>query len=110
MGAVATAAHYDTETESQLDRWVAAKREKDFAMADSIREQLRARGIEPDRARPSDKDLAVAQPQWSGFVSAVPSGAVQPQQVEWQLDRWVEAKRAKDFDAADQIRRQLRAQ
>mmetsp|Transcript_129296 Transcript_129296/g.322292 ORF Transcript_129296/g.322292 Transcript_129296/m.322292 type:complete len:1016 (+) Transcript_129296:43-3090(+) len=106
----ATTMVYDAETESQLDQWVAAKREKDFATADSIREQLRAKGIEPDRARPSDKDLVAAQPQWSGFLATAPSGGFQPQQVEWQLDRWVEAKRAKDFETADQIRRQLRAQ
>jgi len=28
--------------------------------------------------------------------------------VEWQLDRWVEAKRAKDFATADAIRAEMR--
>jgi len=43
---------YDAATEAQLDRWLEAKRAKDFATSDSIRDQLRARGIDPDRARP----------------------------------------------------------
>ncbi|KOO24920.1 hypothetical protein Ctob_006800 [Chrysochromulina tobinii] len=37
--------------ESQLDKWVAAKRAKDFATADRLREELRKMGVEPDCAR-----------------------------------------------------------
>eukprot|EP00962_Isochrysis_galbana_P035553 scaffold12197_cov90-Isochrysis_galbana.AAC.1 len=40
--------------EVELDKWVAAKRAKDFATADAIREKLRANGVDPDRARPRD--------------------------------------------------------
>jgi len=36
----------------KLNEWVAAKRAKDFHTADKIRDELRARGIEPEKARP----------------------------------------------------------
>jgi hypothetical protein len=48
---------YDQDTEAKLDRWVQAKREKDYETADSIRYELRASGVDPDRARPPDKEL-----------------------------------------------------
>ena len=73
--------------EARLDEWVAAKRAKDFGEADKIREDLRTRGIDPDKARPRDQNAAV----------------------EAQLDQWVAAKRARDFDTADRIRDSLRA-
>eukprot|EP00316_Scyphosphaera_apsteinii_P024136 CAMPEP_0119327044 /NCGR_PEP_ID=MMETSP1333-20130426/69799_1 /TAXON_ID=418940 /ORGANISM="Scyphosphaera apsteinii, Strain RCC1455" /LENGTH=324 /DNA_ID=CAMNT_0007335521 /DNA_START=10 /DNA_END=984 /DNA_ORIENTATION=+ len=44
---------YDDATEARLDEWCVAKRKKDFAMADAIREELRVKGIEPDVARPA---------------------------------------------------------
>ena len=37
------------EVQALLEQWVSAKRQKDFDTADRLREQLRARGIEPDR-------------------------------------------------------------
>ena len=39
------------EIEEQLDQWREAKRAKDFTTADRIREELRAKGIEPDSLR-----------------------------------------------------------
>lgn len=36
-----------------VDAWVQAKRLKDFPTADRIRDELRAEGIEPDKARPA---------------------------------------------------------
>ena len=42
----------DAESEARLDAWIDAKRAKDFATADRIRDELRAKGIEPDQARP----------------------------------------------------------
>lgn len=80
----------DPWVEDQLDRWVDAKRAKDFKTADRLREDLRKNGVDPDKARPPDqKDT--------------------PADIDRQLDRWVEAKRAKDFQAADNIRVALRA-
>merc|ERR1719329_1825047 len=38
--------------EALLDEWVEAKRAKDFATADRIRDDLRAAGVDPDRHRP----------------------------------------------------------
>ena len=45
--------HMDTETEAKLDQWVNAKRAKDFATADRLREEMRAAGAEPDMVRPA---------------------------------------------------------
>ena len=84
------AQHTDPTTNAKLDEWVAAKRAKDFATADRLREELRAMGVEPDHARP-------AHP------------AAGPPQVDVKLDAWVAAKRAKDFATADRIREELRA-
>jgi len=83
--------NYDAETEEQLDQWVAAKREKNFATADAIRAELRIKGIDPDTVRPPGHDIIIDE------------------DIERQLDLWVEAKRAKDFATADAIRADLRA-
>jgi len=82
---------YDAETEEQLAKWVAAKREKDFATADAIRAELRTKGVEPDSVRPPGHDIIIDE------------------EIERQLDLWVQAKRAKDFATADAIRADLRA-
>jgi len=91
----------DPEVEAMLDDWVESKRSKDFDRADSIRAELRKRGIEPENARPQPGRgfEAMGGASWSGTPGQ-----------EALLDEWVEAKRAKDFDKADSIREQLRAQ
>merc|ERR1712151_111240 len=81
--------------EKQLDLWVEAKRRKDYATADEIRAELRANGINPDDERP---------PKGGGG-----GGQTSNEDIEHQLDRWVDAKRAKDFETADAIRANLRA-
>jgi len=43
---------FSPDTEVQLDYWVELKRARDFDTADRIREELRARGIEPATERP----------------------------------------------------------
>tara|TARA_B110001452_G_scaffold221869_1_gene194540 strand:- start:711 stop:887 length:177 start_codon:yes stop_codon:yes gene_type:complete len=48
----ARAEAFDPHTEQLLDQWVAAKRAKNFALADRLRGELRARGVNPDTARP----------------------------------------------------------
>jgi len=57
---------FDAFTEQQLDQWVEAKRNKDFTVADSIRVELRRKGIEPDEVRPSSRDYQPALMQASG--------------------------------------------
>ena len=42
----------DEESKKQLDKWVEAKRNRDFTSADRIRSLLEAKGIKPDQARP----------------------------------------------------------
>jgi len=113
------------ETQSMLDQWVAAKRAHDFGTADQIREELRARGVEPDKARPHngeypEKSFGLTQrsPRAHGYADRqMPSMAmvqplVQPimgrDDTEILLDQWVAAKRAHDFGTADQIREDLR--
>lgn len=44
---------HDAQAEEWLDQWVEAKRNKDFALADRIREDLRQqKGVQADKARP----------------------------------------------------------
>ncbi|EOD12630.1 hypothetical protein EMIHUDRAFT_213368 [Emiliania huxleyi CCMP1516] len=96
----------------ELDKWVNAKRAKDFVTADAIREKLRAAGVDPDRARP--RDVRGTRATESPSTTGPAAGAKRPRQeydaaTEAQLDRWLEAKRAKDFATSDSIRDQLRA-
>lgn len=139
---------YDSYTETRLEQWVQAKRDKDFSTADAIRAELRAKGVEPDLVRPSDKDgnmqampvgmvgasamqygassfqqpgFAMAgqmYPQGHGYQmmepmmlpGAAPMGATSyDAETEAQLDRWVQAKREKDFITSDALRMALRA-
>ena len=82
----------DSQVDAQLDEWVRAKRNKDFALADRIRDELRARGVEPDKLRPD----TFKKPMVNAEAEAL-------------LDDWVRAKRQKDFKKADLIREELRA-
>ena len=56
----------DDWVNDQLDQWVNAKRIKDFATADRIRDELRAEGIEPDKARPAPLPAHMATAQSHG--------------------------------------------
>lgn len=42
----------DPVVEAQLDKWVEAKRRRDFTTADYVRSQLEAKGIKPEQVRP----------------------------------------------------------
>merc|ERR1711879_523964 len=90
MGGQGKASHHGGHTQRLLDKWVDAKRTKKFDIADSIRAELRAEGIDPEKERPRDGSSSVDN-------------------VELELDRWVEAKRSRDFGTADAIRARLRA-
>ena len=45
-------AEIDEETNRQLDRWVTAKRNRDYVTADAIRAALESRGIKAEEVRP----------------------------------------------------------
>lgn len=82
--------------EDELDRWEDAKRNRDFAQSDAIRDRLRSIGVDADVERGHKRD----KPRARGHVA----------EVERELDRWEEAKRNKDFATSDAIRNQLRSQ
>merc|ERR1712176_1730039 len=83
--------------DEQLDRWLLAKRSKDFTTADMIRDELRAVGVDPDTVRP---------PGWEVQVSGGKTGNAS---IDEQLDKWLIAKRSKDFVTADMLRDELRS-
>ena len=41
--------------DEMLDRWVDAKRRKDYALSDKIREELKSLGVKPDEVRPNNQ-------------------------------------------------------
>lgn len=80
--------------EADLDKWLAAKKTRDFKIADDIRDNLRRQGIDPEKHR------------GIGHIPVIPpSGSAA---TEAMLDDWVEAKRAKDYPTADRIRSELK--
>ena len=102
----------DPVTEAKLDEWVNAKRSKDFATADRIREDLRAGGVNPDTVRPA---VGVQPPpqHWggppAGYRQYPPPPTHYDPATEAKLADWVSAKRGKDFGKADKLREELRA-
>eukprot|EP00747_Dinoflagellata_sp_TGD_P023620 gnl/TRDRNA2_/TRDRNA2_129943_c0_seq4.p1 gnl/TRDRNA2_/TRDRNA2_129943_c0~~gnl/TRDRNA2_/TRDRNA2_129943_c0_seq4.p1 ORF type:complete len:455 (+),score=47.79 gnl/TRDRNA2_/TRDRNA2_129943_c0_seq4:73-1437(+) len=87
------------QIETMLDEWVEAKRGKNFAVADRIRNELRAKGIEPEVERPAG----------SGGQSSKGFGAkISDKEIASMLDGWEAAKYNKDFATADKIRTELR--
>ena len=44
---------FDAATEELLDGWVGARRTRNFARADELRDQLRGMNIEPEISRPA---------------------------------------------------------
>ena len=108
-----------------LDRWVDAKRSRDFVTADAIRDNLRAQGIDPHERRP-DAGRGGGRGPPPPVPQPVPERGPPPQHLgpagpyvhppsgswhaELDLNRWVEAKRNKDYKAADAYRDNLRSQ
>jgi hypothetical protein len=88
---------YTEEQETKLDAWVTAKRTKNFEDADRIRDELKEEGIDAAKARPK------------GYVGTFGHalGSYTEEQ-DAKLDEWVAMKRAKNFEAADALRAELR--
>merc|ERR1712176_967534 len=59
----------DPYTDEQLDKWLVAKRSRDFATADAIRDELRGMGVDPEKVRPRDQVYQVSQETWSTHAS-----------------------------------------
>ena len=43
---------YSASIEARLEEWAAAKRTKDYTTADRVRDELRAKGVDPEKVRP----------------------------------------------------------
>lgn len=110
---------YEDDVEEQLDQWVSAKKDRDFERADAIRADLRARGVNPDAARPSPGTGGGygGHGHGGGHHGSAPRNGHFPggyrtqtfsSDIEAELDRWVRAKRERDFGTADAIRNNLR--
>jgi len=119
-----------------VSQWQAAKEARNYGLADTIREQLREIGVDPDPSSRGGPGVAAMAP-FSGFAPVGPRQAwpspyamqapartppalasammqaaemAQPYdpQVEADLDAWLEAKSAKNWAYADQLRGSLR--
>ena len=90
--------------EAKLDDWVAAKRRKEFELADRLRQELRNEGVDPDRARPPGHVASGGGPGAATAAAVAAAAAV----IEAKLDEWVSAKRRKEFGIADRLREELR--
>jgi len=72
-GAWKGAAESAETTEEKLERWVAAKRARDFRTSDALRYELRAEGIDPDKVFPDSafgkghKGKDKGKDQWKGW-------------------------------------------
>jgi cysteinyl-tRNA synthetase len=80
----------DARVIDELSQWFDAKEQKNWPAADSIRERLRKKGIEPSECQR-------------------PGSAGLDDDMEAELGRWYEARDAKDWGTADSIREGLRA-
>merc|ERR1712048_1255583 len=107
MGAI------DQQTMRELNEWHAAKDQKNWTVADRIRQRMRDRGIEPDKLpRPQGTMTGGygAQHKSSTTRSAPYGNSTFDRHTEKQLDLWWDHKQKKHYEAADKIRQQLRAQ
>jgi len=97
---------YDAATATQLACWFDAKRARDFVTADLLRDQMRARGINPEKAAPPKRPTAVAD---STALSVFGRPVGYDDTTTTQLESWFEAKQVRDFVTADRLREQMRA-
>jgi len=128
---------FDDVTEGELDEWVNSKRNKKFARADELRDLLRAKGVDPDAVRPQwiqymqNAQAAQEQAHVQQVVQQLQQNQLAGQQlmesltyetpystkqrvsnaeIEALLDKWVNAKRNKQYEVADELRADLRVQ
>ena len=133
-GAYSQPQRYDAETNAQLDKWVDAKRGKNFSLADKLREELRAKGVDPDTARPAGGPQGgYPRPPPPGYGHGPPPGYGPPPggpsygygygppppsygygppppgpDTDRMFSQWQSAKRARDYVTADRLREELR--
>lgn len=101
-----------------LLQWFQARDAKNWFVADSIRDRLRAQGVEPSKCQRPDRDwsgspygkaggisVARAKPYTSGGAA----GALGGSSNDFELLQWFKAKDARNFVVADSIRDRLRA-
>ena len=96
---LSTAATGEADVESLLDRWVGAKRSRNFVEADDLAKTLQQLGVNPHDARPDPRRTIQTAPQQGALDAAT----------EAKLDQWVAAKVARDFAVSDRIRGELYA-
>ena len=93
----------DAATEAKLDRWVAAKVARNFALSDRIRNELYEAGVDPAKVRQHESHT------WSGGLSSSKGRGPFDAPTEALLDAWVVAKRARDYASSDDLAARLRA-
>jgi len=105
---------FDRGMQDELKKWYEARDAKNWAVADEIRERFRAQGIEPAHCDRPTTTSSYGKAPGSGGSSrrsapySVPSSF--DHATEQQLDEWWEAKQQKNYETADAIRAELRAQ
>merc|ERR1712207_66691 len=57
----------DPYTDEQLDKWLVAKRSRDFTTADAIRDELRSMGVDPEEVRPKEETFKIDQSKWEQY-------------------------------------------
>ena len=113
------------ETVMLVREWQQARRRKDFEVADTIRAELRAQGIEAEAAAEELKEAAEAAAAQASAAEAAENTAMQRaggrragrdpdaelnDEEMGKVQEWQQARRRKDFETADRLRTELRAQ
>ena len=89
---------HDAQTETWLDQWVEAKRNKFFALADRIREDLRQqKGVQADKARPCF--LKWGKPVTTSKIERLPARHPDRQDESNMQDRRHESIRSTQIEA-----------
>ena len=119
-----------------LEQFRSAKKAKNYAVSDKIREQIRKMGVDPDadpRVNERNQPDGMAPPQIPvppihnpmmhgqatppmyyapppvGAGYDAPQDQAQTPESQVLMDEWLSAKKSKDWDKADELREKLRA-